>query len=236
MSTRTSVICNLLLLLCAPLVQASCSAQLGDLGSTPTSVELRVSVRHPGTARFRIIDNGAALQAGDELHINLTAGELTYAYIFHRGSAGEWRLIFPNPAESGDPNATNPILPGEVCSIPGVNSRLVVDGVSGTEDLVVYALPHPDRAVIDDLVVRLRRGEHPRIQLAGAPADLAASTGPRNHAPAADAADSSGLVLVPLRDLTFVPSGASGVANLPANFAVHLTYHNAGAPPASRQP
>jgi hypothetical protein len=221
--------------LCLALAQEA-PRPLRDADNSPTSVELRISVRHPAAARFRIIENGATLHAGDEMRISLTAGELTYAYIFHRGSTGEWKLIFPNPEESGDATAKNPLLPGEVCSVPGEKSRLLVDGVAGTEELVVYALPHPDSAVIDDLVMRLQRGEHPHIQVAGSPDESSSRSTTSGSSTATESTNSTQNVLTPERDLTIVPAQASGPTNLPANFAVHLKYHNAGSPPASRQP
>jgi len=234
---------SLLLLGTALLTLPVCSAlaqeiprPLRDADNSPTSVELRISVRHPGASRFRIIDNGATLHAGDEMHISLTAGELTYAYIFHRGSTGEWKLIFPNPEGSGDASAKNPLLPGEVCAVPGEKSRLLVDGVAGTKELVVYALPHPDSAVIDDLALRLRRGEHPHIRIARAPDESSSRSAESGSSTESESANSNQTVLTPERDLTIVPAQASGPANLPANFAVHLKYHNAGSPPASRQP
>jgi len=207
-----------------------------DADSTPTSVEVRISARHRGAQRFRVIDNGASLQVGDELRISMTAEELTYAYIFHRGSGGDWKLVFPNPEESGDADARNPLLAGEVCSIPGQNSRLMVDGVAGTEELVIYVLPQPDRAVLDDLAVRLRRGEHPRIQLDGLPADAAVPAPALHSAPGAAPQQKGEFVLMEMRDLTFIPSQANGEAKLPRNYAVHLTYRNAGSLPAGRVP
>jgi hypothetical protein len=205
----------------------------GDADWTPTSVELRISARHQGAARFHVIDNGTTLQVGDEVRISMTAGELTYAYIFHRGSGGDWKLVFPNPEESGDPDARNPLLPGEVCSIPGENGRLVVDGVAGTEELVIYALAQPE-GVLDDLAIRLRRGEHPRIQFDGLPADAVAPA--RQSAPVAAPEQKEGSALIEMPGLTFVPPPANGEARLPHNYALHLTYHNAGAIPASRIP
>jgi hypothetical protein len=199
-------------------------------------VEVRISARHQGAPRFRVIDNGATLQVGDEVRINMTAEELTYAYIFHRGSGGDWKLVFPNPEESGDPDARNPLLPGEVCSIPGENSRLVVDGVAGTEELVIYVLPQPDRAVIDNLAVRLRRGEHPLIRLDGLPADAAVPAPARPSAPVAAPEQKEESVLMGMRDLTFIPSRANGEATLPLYYAVHLTYHNGVSLPAARIP
>jgi hypothetical protein len=194
-----------------------------DADWAPTSVELRVSARHRGAPRFRVIDNGATLQVGDEVRITMTAEELTYAYIFHRGSGGDWSLIFPNPEDSGDPAARNPLLPGEVCLIPGENSKLVVGGDAGTEELVIYALPRPDRAVLDDLAARLRRGEHPRIQL-------------DHGAPVAAPGRQGESVLAEMPDLTFVPSEATGEVKLPLYYAVHLKYHNGGSLPAGRIP
>jgi hypothetical protein len=206
----------------------------GDAGWAPTSVELRISARHQGAPRFHVIGNGATLQAGDEVRISMTAEELTYAYIFHRGSGGDWKLVFPNPEESGDPDARNPLLPGEVCSIPGQNSRLVVDGVVGTEELVVYVLPQPDRAVIDNLAVRFRRGEHPSILLDGLPADAAAPAPARPGVPVAPPELKEGSVTVGMRDLTFVASPPNGETRLPANYAVRFTFRNAGAAGTNR--
>ena len=83
-------------------------AQPGVAEGAPVSVDVRLTARRQGFARFRVLDNRATLQAGDEVRIDMTASRASYAYIFHRGASGEWTLLFPNPDKSGDPSATNP--------------------------------------------------------------------------------------------------------------------------------
>lgn len=191
----------------------------------PAATTVRLSARAQGSSRFRVVDNGATLHVGDEVRIEMTAEEKSYAYVFHRGASGDWALLFPNPDQSGDAGAENPVLPGEICSVPGDQSRLVLNGVSGIEELVIYVLPHPDRAVAD-LATRLRRGERVRIRLDEP--QPGTETRPGESSPNAPLDESKETLLLAMRDLTFVPSPADGGARLPANFAVRYIFRNAG--------
>jgi len=205
----------------------------GRGGETAGSVDVRLTARHQGAPRFRVMSNGETLQAGDEVRIEMAAEEESYAYIFHRGASGDWTLLFPNPDQSGDPSATNPLLPGEVCSVPGENSRLVLNDVLGTEDLVIYVLPRPDRAVTD-LAVRLRRGEHLRIGLDDIPPDAGPALPSRQNLPGVSSEESKQSFLVAMRDLTFMPSQAGGEFWLPARHAVRFHFRNGGRLAAAR--
>lgn len=197
---------------------------------------VRVEARHTGETRFHLVRDGAVLQNGDEIQIELTALERHYAYIFYRGSEGDWLLVFPNPAGSKDPGAANPLLPGEVFSIPGRNSRLVVSGPPGLEELVVYTLQEPDHSTLDNLVDRLRRGEHPRIELAGIPPSQTgvAAGSPPQIVPDSGSTDDSGRLD---QDRSGGSTAAEGVAvRLPPNFAVRYLFRHAEPSPGKTLP
>jgi hypothetical protein len=198
--------------------------------SASAATTVRLSARGQGSSRFHVVDNGATLHVGDEVRIEMTAEEESYAYVFHRGASGDWALLFPNPDQSGDAGAENPVLPGEICSVPGDQSRLVLNDVSGIEELVIYVLPHPDRAVAD-LATRLRRGERVRIRLDGPPPDAETRFG--QSSPTAPL-DESKETLLAMRDLTFVPSKPNGGARLPANYAIRYIFRNAENPGATK--
>ncbi len=217
-------------MLCSGIAATSDDGRPATASVSAASMKVSLTARRLGSARFRVMNEGATLHAGDEVRIDMTAEDESYAYIFHRGASGEWALLFPAPDQSGDINAENPLLPGEVCSVPGENSRLVLNGVSGIEELVVYVLPHPDQ-IVSDLAVRLRHGEHLRIQIDQIPPDAVPSTGPRQRLPVAPHEEVGDAVVLAMRDLTFVSPTASGEARLPANYAAHFTFRNEGKAP-----
>jgi len=198
---------------------------------------VRVEVHHPGETRFHLIRNGAVLQNGDEIQIELTALEEHYAYIFYRGSVGDWSLIFPNPVGSKDPGAANPLQPGDVCTIPGRNSQLVVSGPPGSEELVVYTLRQPDHSTLDNLADRLRRGEHPRIELAGiTPAQSGfASNSSLQIGPDSGSTDDAGRA-DPDRSGDSTPAAEGAFVRLPPNFAARYLFRHAGPSPSKTLP
>ena len=96
-----------------------------------------------GDAFQRLLDD-SVLRAGDEIRLFVIAAEPVYAYIFHRGSAGEWTCLFPNEQFSLEAPAANPVEPGRKYWLPGFGHGIPLDNTPGTEETFVYLSERAD--------------------------------------------------------------------------------------------
>ena len=216
---------QLLLVACLTLPAMTATIDGADRQGDGHSVGVRISSRHSGSQRFRTLNSESRLQAGDEIRIDMTPEERSYVYVFHRAASGNWSLLFPNPEQSGDPTATNPLLPGEICSVPGENSRLVLNAILGTEELVIYTLAQPDPAVTN-LAARLRRGERPQIVLAE---EVQPTPRPSNNQSEPATEHDGDTIQLAARDLKIVPAPSNGVTRLPVSYALRFRFSNGAA-------
>ena len=109
----------------------------------------------PGKGKFRPLTNSETLRNKDEVQIQIEPFAGVSAYVFHKGSGGDWASLFPNPAVAAGMPPGNPLAPGRKYWIPGETSGLVLDETPGTEETYVCLSPGPD-PVLDRLARKLR--------------------------------------------------------------------------------
>lgn len=109
---------------------------------------------------FQQLKEGAVLHSGDELQVFFSAQEPVHVYIFHRGSAGDWLCLFPNPSLSQ--NAANPLEPGRQYWVPGLGLGLPLDETPGVEETFVYLSPVPELEMVRWAVEGVPWKEEPR--------------------------------------------------------------------------
>lgn len=85
----------------------------------------------------RLLDE-SVLRSGDEIRLFMMAAEPVHAYIFHRGSAGDWTCLFPNDQFSMEAPAANPLEPGRKYWLPRFGGGVALDNTPGTEETFVY--------------------------------------------------------------------------------------------------
>ena len=119
-----------------------------DLFVSPPATELaQVSFWYrPRGSRssFQRLEEGETLRSGDELRIYLRAEQPIYAYIFHRGSAGDWTCLFPSEHFCLEAPPTNPLEPGRKYWLPRFGSGIPLDENPGQEETFVYLSPEPE--------------------------------------------------------------------------------------------
>ena len=82
------------------------------------------------------------LTPADNYRLALELVDERHVYVYQSTSSGSLVQIFPNPAYSA---AENPLLPGQLTSLPDEPNWLYLDGVPGEEQLYVLAAPEPLR-------------------------------------------------------------------------------------------
>lgn len=108
----------------------------------PPPPRARIAFLHRprGAGAFRSLQQGGAVRSGDEFQIMLAAEQIAYAYVFHRGSGGNWVCLFP----ASQPGASaNPLEPGREYWLPRPEQGFTLDDTPGQEETFVYLSEKP---------------------------------------------------------------------------------------------
>ena len=122
------------------LIRPWAEEQMADLAGVlvppPPSAKVSFWHRSQQAGEFQLLHQGDVVVSGDEFKVALVADQATYAYVFHRGSGGEWACLFPSPEtpEIG----TNPLEPGREYWLPGVGEGYTLDQTPGREETFVF--------------------------------------------------------------------------------------------------
>ena len=121
--------------------------QVADLADAlvppPPSAKISFWYKAKGATRFEPLQAGATLKSGDEFQIELSAAQSMYAYIFHRGSGGNWECLFPRIQPGGSPGS-RPLEPGKQYWLPRSGQGYVLDDTPGKEETCVYLGEKPN--------------------------------------------------------------------------------------------
>ncbi len=121
------------------LIRPWAEEQMADLAEVlippPPSAKVSFWHRPQQAGDFRPLHRGDLVISGDEFKVALAVDQITYAYVFHRGSGGEWACLFPSPDL---PSGTNPLEPGREYWLPGVDEGYSLDQTPGREETFVF--------------------------------------------------------------------------------------------------
>lgn len=129
------------------LIRPWADEQMADLAEVllppPPSAKVSFWHRPQNASEFRPLPQGEVVVSGDEFKIALVVDRAAYAYVFHRGSGGEWACLFPS-SEAPEIGA-NPLEPGREYWLPGAGQGYTLDQTPGREETFVFLgdNPHP---------------------------------------------------------------------------------------------
>jgi hypothetical protein len=79
------------------------------------------------------VDPDSVFHNGDQLQLSVEVNCPGFLYIVHRGSSGNWEVLFPSPEIAGGENA---VQPGVRYQLPSADSVMTMSGQAGEERLV----------------------------------------------------------------------------------------------------
>jgi outer membrane protein OmpA-like peptidoglycan-associated protein len=129
------------------------------------------------SGQFRPLTEGAVLRSGDQVRVYFETYDKSHVYAFHRGSGGEWTVLFPNPIYARQAPAENPVEARRPNWLPRQDAGFPLDETPGSEETLVYVSPGPDRELEE--IVAQQKPKEVKIEAkslglvsAGKPGDL----------------------------------------------------------------
>jgi outer membrane protein OmpA-like peptidoglycan-associated protein len=110
------------------------------------------------SGQFRPLTDGAVLRSGDQIRVYFETYDKSHVYAFHRGSAGEWTVLFPNPLYTRQAPAQNPVEARQPYWLPRQETGFPLDETPGSEETLVYVSPGPDRE-LEEIVLQQKPKE-----------------------------------------------------------------------------
>jgi hypothetical protein len=120
--------------------QAAFRQLVFEIGQQDSSIVQAVDLLNPP-------EETLALTVADNYRIVLEPVEERHVYVYQLTSSASLVQLFPNPAYSAGPN---PLVPGQLTTLPAEPNWLYLDGAAGEERLYVVASPQPLQD-LDDL-------------------------------------------------------------------------------------
>ena len=131
------------------LVEDNPQLPLLTTASSPTSpLDIAIQYRHrrTNTDEFKRLNEGDTLYSGDQYQIVFTPTEMTYVYIFQKGSSGNFYQLFPMSSFNGTiVNNFNPAQSETTYFIPAQDKSFYLDEQVGEEKIYFIAVRQPDK-------------------------------------------------------------------------------------------
>jgi hypothetical protein len=122
---------------------------LSTTASSPISpLDIAIQYRHrrKNTDDFKRLNEGDTLYSGDQYQIVFTPTEMTYVYIFQKGSSGNFYQLFPMSSfNSTIVNNFNPAQSDTTYFIPAQDKSFYLDEQIGEEKIYFIAARQPDK-------------------------------------------------------------------------------------------
>jgi hypothetical protein len=120
---------------------------------------LRYSLLQPDSdGRLHEVDPDKIFRTGDKLHLKFRSNNSAYLYLIHRGSVGDWQVLYPSAEIS---NGNNHLNAGEELVVPGGTQEDFVFDKDPGEEKIFAVLSRQREPDLEKLLQSIRQAERP---------------------------------------------------------------------------